>query len=127
MNRAGKILDAAQTRATTHGAISYASMSGILSAHIRTLCRELAEYEAPLCPAYEHEVMHGEYVVFYSVDDDGDCVIETVWANGMSVLDDLNETVIEAMQETCEAHIAAELEGMEYDKGQDRYEDRMAE
>jgi len=121
--------------------IALAYELGLLRAEIRGLCRELAEFSAPMAGS-QHECTYatdaGEYVVHFDYTEGEDATmdcpgrdpevdINAVYLHGADVLGDLSNSVMDRIQDACNEAIDQARADSKADVAADRWEDRRAE
>ena len=115
---------------------------GILRGAIRGLCRELGEFSAPKTGVSElqatYETNAGEYVIHFDYSpgeeqtendpgSDPEVTINSIWANGMDVMEDLSTSLKEMMQDHCMACTIEKIADSMIEGGMDQAEAREAE
>ena len=146
MNRANKIKQAATTAANKHRdhcglpSISYSFLAGALESHIDALCRELEGFQPPAtgrgerATTYSHD--GGELVVHYDYEPgepqtrdepgcDADVTVTGIYANGMDVLNLLEDTeTMQSIEAACFTAITESIAEAKYDAAEYRYQQR---
>ena len=139
MDKASKIIAKADSdsRAACTDAVERLSYNvGMLSAEIRSLCAELKSFDAPpaktmLETEYCGMVVHFDYqppesATHWEPGCDADVDVCAVYANGMDVIEYLDEKILDQIKMRCFEEVDAQKDAADDDYAYSRYQDRIA-
>jgi hypothetical protein len=125
--------DAAYLTGETSGAMYFASMTGILTAHIKDLCDKLENYQAP--SSTQEVCQYGDLVIHFDYQPEekqtwdepayhAAADVCAVYCNGMDILEFIGDYTLNEIQQACLESVKQARQEEMYDRADEYYQSR---